>query len=129
MKAHFSNCSDLTPVISFLLTSKLACDTNCIYEGGVTRVLLIIVIKIAIATMLISRMSEATLISAVAALVNTVEPTTQKNLFWFYLKLINYLLKKFANDQYISKMVSAVLRFPKPASITLKQCAEDLYAI
>lgn len=64
----------------------------------------------------------------VVASVNTVEPTIQKKLIHSYPEVLNYLLKKLANDLAIAEKDSAILRYIQLANMTPMQCAEDLYA-
>lgn len=50
-------------------------------------------------------------IAPVVVSVDTVEPTTHKKLLRSYPEEANYLLKKFAKDQALVVMDSAVLRY------------------
>lgn len=50
-------------------------------------------------------------IAPVVASVNIVEQTTQKKLLRSYPEEVNYLLKKFDNDQTITKIDSAILQY------------------
>lgn len=79
-------------------------------------------------TTLNSRLFAATNIEPVVTLVDIVEPTTQQNLSCSYPKVVSYLLKKFSNDQKITKINSATLRCTQPADMTPIQYANDLYA-
>lgn len=72
-------------------------------------------------------MSTATHIAPVFASVNTVKPKTQKNFLRSCPEVVHYLLQKFANNQTITEMDSAILGYTKPANITPIQYADDLY--
>lgn len=62
------------------------------------------------------------------ALVHVVEPATQKKLPRFSSVVVNFLLKKFANDRTIAKIDFAILRYTQPSNMTRMQDADDLYA-
>lgn len=105
----------------------MAYDTNRTFEGAGLWVLQNFV-KNGLATTLNSRKSPTTHIASVVALVTTIKPTTQKKFLCSYPEVVNYVLKKFANDKAIAEIDCTILRFSQPTSMTPMQYADDLYA-
>lgn len=102
---------------SALAIFKPACDNNRIYERAAMCILCFFV-KDDFSSRLNSDMSAATHIEPVFESMKTVIPRTQKKLLRSCPEVFNYILKKFANDQAISKMESAILQYTLPASTT-----------
>lgn len=82
-------------------------------------------VKDALATILNNCVSAATHIAPVIASVNTIEPMIQKKRFRSNLEVVNYLVKKFANNQEITERNSTILLYTQPASITPIQYADN----
>lgn len=59
--------------------------------------------------------------------MNITEPLIQKNLLRIYLEVINYLLKKFANNEVKAEMDSKILRYSEQAYMTFMRYADDLH--
>lgn len=89
MEAYFFNHGDPIHIIAFFASFKLACDNKRIHKRVAMR-FRIFFVKNAIDTTLDSCMSATTHIAAVAASVNTVEPTEQEKLFRSYPEVVNY---------------------------------------
>lgn len=85
--------------------------------------------KNVLGTRLDSCMSKATNIASVVASVNSVESISHGNLLRSYPKLVNYLLKKFTNNEAIGKMDSAFLCYAQPTNMTPTKYGDDLYAM
>lgn len=73
-------------------------------------------------------MSAAASIAPVAASGQLAEPLRQKKLSQSYPDVFNYLLKKFADDQAITKTDFAILRYTQFASIFPMQYADQMNA-
>lgn len=73
-------------------------------------------------------MSAARNIALAIVSIQSAEPLRQKKLLSSYLEGVNYIYKKFDNDQTIVELNSAIWRYTKPVSITPMQYADKLYA-
>lgn len=85
-------------------------------------------VKNAQASTLISGLSAATIIALAVFSVPSAEPLRQKKLLQSFPEFVNYLLKKLANDQAITKMDPTILRYTHPSSMTPMRYADGLYA-
>lgn len=126
--AHFFDSSYLFSIIGFLVTFKLAFDTNRIQEGVTMWVPLFFFVKNALASSLNICVSAATNIEQAAASFHLIQPLKQKKLFGTYPKVVNYLVMKSASDQARAKMDFANLRYTQQNSMSPMQYAEDLCA-
>lgn len=118
IKALLIDPSEPILIIEFLAIFELTCDTNRIHEEAAMQVPFFFV-KDASALTLDKRMSAATKIRATARPVYSAEPLWQGKLFWPYLKVINYILRKFLNDHVTAKIDIAILHFTHTASVNL----------
>lgn len=73
-------------------------------------------------------MSTATHIAPIIASVNAVEPTTQKIRLRSYPEIANYILKKFVDDQTLTKMGAPIHRFTQRVNMTPMQYTDCMYA-
>lgn len=73
-------------------------------------------------------MSALSKVAPAAAFDHSVEPFRQNKPFWSYPEGINYLSKKFLNDETVRKMNTTILRYTQPTSMTPMQDADVLYA-
>lgn len=75
-----------------------------------------------------SRTPAATNIAPNVVSVHFAEPLRQKKLLLYYPEVVNYLVKKFANDRAFVKITSAILHYAQPTSMTAMRYVDDLYA-
>lgn len=122
MNASFVDLSRPISITIFFATFQLACDTNSTHWGA-AMIVLPFLVKSSLATTLNSRMSAAAHISLVFASDNTTKLQIQKKLLRSNPKVINFLLKKFPNDQTIAEMDSKILCYFQPAHMTPIQYA------
>lgn len=127
MKAHFFDPSDQVSMIEFRAILKLVCDMNNIHRK-VSLWLLLFFVKNDQTTTLNCVMSAAARNTSVVASVNTIELLIQEKILPSYLEVVNYLLKKIANDRAIAEVESRILRCSRAAHMNLMQYVDDLNA-
>lgn len=125
MKAYFFDRSNPFSIIGFLFTFKPVCKKTSILEGAAMWVLPFFV-KNVFSMKRNSHMSAAALITSVVALVNISEPLIPKKHLQSYPKIINYLPKKFANDQAAAGMDIKILPYIQTAHMTPIKYAHHL---
>lgn len=126
MKAHFFDPSNQISIIGFLDKIQLASNTNRIHEGVAMWVHPCFV-KNTLAKTSKSWMLAAMHFVPLIASINIFEQTTRKKCFRFYLGVAGYLLKKFASDQAIAEIDSAVLCYTQLTNMTIMKYANSLY--
>lgn len=107
MKVHLFEPKNPIPIIGFLATIKIACDTNRIYVGAALWVLSLF-IKETIVNALISRMCAEERAAALTATARYNEVRPQK-LLPSYPEVVSYLQKKYETDAAIAKYDATVL--------------------
>lgn len=123
-KAHFFIPSNKILIIGFLATFEVTGDTNRIYKGVAIWVFPFFCEERPCRHVKLAYVRNHTF-SPVVALVNTLEPTTPKNLFCSYLEVADYLLMKFAIGNAFAGMDSAILRNTQPTTMIQIQYAHD----
>lgn len=125
--AHLRGPSDLILIIGFLAAFKFACETNRIHDGATIWVPLLFV-KSAPTLSLKIRISAVTNIAPVVVSSQSAESLRQKTLLWSYSEFFSYSPEKFADDQVIDKMDSAISSYTPTTSIYPMHYIETLHA-